>query len=114
VAVKLTKAYGVPGRVREPDPAAGRPFTEIDWRDTSTEVRAIDWQIGKFGLAFQDAATVANLSSLRPNKSLQSGGVDASVQDVLRTPSSPPELPDKTKKDDKKNPKVTKGNPPKK
>lgn len=108
-AVKLTKAYGIPGRVRNADPAANPPrnFTEIDWRDSATEVRAIDWQNGKFGLAFQDAATSANLASLRPNKSIQSGGVDASVQDVLRAPSQPPELPaDKSKDKDKKNPKA--------
>ncbi len=106
-AVKLSKAYGVPGRVREADPATSRMFTEIDWKDSATEVRAADWQNGKFGLVFQDASTVAQLGSLRSAKAVQTNGVDATVQDVLRTPSQPPELPaDKGKDKDKKKPKA--------
>ena len=114
-AVKLSKAYRIPGRVREADPAANRPVTEIDWKDSQTEVRAVDWGNGKFGLVFQDSGTVAQLGSLRSAKATQTNGVDATVQDVLREPSQPPELPKDKGKDkgkDKKSPGAKPGDPP--
>jgi hypothetical protein len=114
-ATKLSKFYGVAGRVRDPDPSPNseRGYTEIDWKDSATEVRAVDWQNGHFGLAFTDAQTHAQLGSLRSAKAVQSSGVDPSVQDVLKMPSQPPELPtDKSKDKDKKNPKKGTTTPP--
>lgn len=92
-AAKLAKAYAVEGRVRAPDPSQSRSFQEVDWKDTNTQVRAVDWPTGKFGLAFQDLATVGQLGSLRTAKPDDSGKVDPSVNDVMRTPSKKPEPP---------------------
>jgi hypothetical protein len=100
---KLNKYYAVDGRVREPDPAQGRPFKEVDWKDSTTEVRAVDWDNGKFAIYFQDAATVANLPNLRKNKEKETGKVDDSVSNVMRDKKAPPPpKPDDKKPGDKK------------
>ncbi|MCC6528566.1 MAG: hypothetical protein IT373_38320, partial [Polyangiaceae bacterium] len=50
----LNKVMGIEGRLRAPDAAAGRPFEEVDWRDSQTHVRAINWGDGKVGFAYED------------------------------------------------------------
>jgi hypothetical protein len=89
---KLNTFYGVNGRVREADAAAGRPFKEVDWKDAQTQVRAVDWGNDQFGIVFQDAATAANITTLRKNKDPVRGEVDAKVKDAGRAkePAGPP------------------------
>lgn len=109
-AAKIAKFYGVAGRVRTADQAKGRPFDEVDWKDTTTEVRASDWANGKFALIFQDAATVANLGNLRSAKPDQANPVDPTVAGVVRPPDAPkgPVEDPKKKTPPPKNPKAPK------
>lgn len=93
----LNKYYGVEGRVRAADEAAGRPFKEVDWKDSNTQVRAVAWDDDQFGLIFQDAATVSQLSTLRKNKETTGNAVDAKVKDAGAKKEAPP-----PPKDDKK------------
>lgn len=87
---KLAKHYGE-GRVREADADAGRPYKEADWKDTTTQVRAVDWANNEFAIIFQDSATVANLPTLRKNKESSGGStVDSKVKDVGRKKDAPP------------------------
>jgi len=89
---KLNTFYGANGRVREPDAAAGRPFKEVDWKDTQTQVRAVDWGNDQFGIVFQESTTVANLPSLRKNKDPVRGEVDPKTRDAgaKKVPDAPP------------------------
>jgi hypothetical protein len=90
---KLAKHYGE-GRVREADAEAGRPYKEADWKDTTTQVRAVDWANNEFAIVFQDSATVANLPTLRKNKESGGGGsIDAKVKDAGRKKDAPPAPP---------------------
>jgi hypothetical protein len=99
--VKISAAYGVPGRICKADPEHGRQHTEVDWRDGHTQVRAIDWENGKFALMFVDLGTVAQLGDLRKVATPEKPEVDPSVQDVLHTPSQPPPKDDKKDKNKK-------------
>lgn len=90
----LNKHYGVDGRARAADEAAGRPFNELDWKDTQTQVRAVDWGGDAFAIAFQDSATVSQLPTLRKNKETTGKQVDAKVKDASSKKDPP--------KDDKK------------
>jgi hypothetical protein len=99
--VKISAAYGVPGRICPADMDHGRAALEVDWRDANTQVRAVDWG-DKFGLIFVDLSTLANVGNLRTAKAQTSTGVDPSVQDVMHTPSQPPVKEDKKDKDKKK------------
>ena len=91
----LNKYYEVDGRVREADEAAGRPYKEVDWKDSKSQVRAVDWDNGAFGLIFQDSATVAALPTLRKNKETQSKQVDSKVKDAGKKKPEPPPPPKK-------------------
>lgn len=115
-ATKLGAYYGTAGRKREADPKAGRNYPEVDWRDSTNEVRAVDWGNGKFGLFFSEVSTVNQLASLRTNKASDKSGVDPTVADVLHQPSQPPELKDASKDKSKQPPPKTKppAVPPKK
>ena len=98
---KVGEAYGAEGRVREANPAEGRPFKESDWKDATTQVRLIDWGGDEIGMGFQDAATVAQLSSLRKNKDLSAvNEVDGKVKELGRAkedPGPPPKADPKGK-----------------
>jgi hypothetical protein len=99
-AVKiLNNYYGVEGRSRPADDAAGRPYREVDWKDTNTQVRAVDWGNDQFGLVFQESSTVAQLATLRKNKESTSKEVDAKVKDAgmkrAPEPTPPPQKPTK-------------------
>lgn len=94
---KINKAYGVDGRVREPDAAAGRPFKEVDWKDAVVQVRAIDWGGDQLAIAFQESATVANLANLRKNTKQDATRVDDKVKDAGKKQPEPPPPPDKKK-----------------
>lgn len=88
--IKLVKHYGVAGRVLEPDPTKNRPMREVDWKDSVSQVRAIDWGGDKVALAFQDGVTVADLDTLRSNKAAKANEVDAKVKaSAAQQPPSP-------------------------
>lgn len=96
---KLNAYYEVAGRVQAADPEKGRPFNEVDYQHAGIQVRAIDWSGDQVGLAFQDAATVAQLPTLRKNAAAGAEKIDDAVSGILRPPSKTPEPP---KPDDKK------------
>jgi len=95
---KLAKHYGE-GRVREADEKAGRPFKEADWKDTSTQVRAVDWGNDEFSIVFQDAVTVSQLDTLRKNKPAGTVGsnIDAKVKDAGAKKEPTPPKPEEKK-----------------
>lgn len=93
----LNKHYEVNGRVRAADEAAGRPYKEVDWKDSKSQVRAVDFDDGTFGLVFQDSATVAQLPSLRKNKDNPKPAVDPKVRDAANKKPEPPPPPKKKK-----------------
>jgi len=95
-AALAAKAYGIEGRVREADAAAGRPYTEVDWKDSATHVRAVDWGNDQVAFIFEDNATAANIAALRPNKLQSQTVIDPRVKDAGRKdPSAPPPKDDK-------------------
>lgn len=95
--IKLSTGYGVAGRVLQPEGA--RYWIEVDWRDATTHLRAIQRSDTAMGLAFEDNGTLGRLSSLRANKPVDDNGIDPDVAAAIRgkdpTPGPPP-------KDDKK------------
>lgn len=94
-AVKLSAQFGVPGRVLQPD--ATRSAVEVDWKDATSHVRAIQRSETALGLAFEDLGTLANLSALRSVKPAVDDGIDPDVAAAMRG-AAPPAPP----KDDKK------------
>jgi hypothetical protein len=97
--VKLAMLYGVPGRVL---PADDKRFaTEVDWKDANSHLRAIERHETAFGLAFEDNATLSNLTALRPVKPVEENGIDPAVAAAARGASADPGPPP-DKKDDKK------------
>ena len=96
--VKLATIYGVPGRVQPPNDT--RFVTEVDWKDGTTHVRAIERGENALGLAYEDSATVASLPSLRTNKPVDDNGIDPAVAAAVRGASPEPGPP--PPKDDKK------------
>lgn len=100
--VKLSTNHGAPGRLL---PADGtRVTTEVDWKDGTTHLRAIQRSDTQLGMAYEDMATVANLSSLRPNKPADDNGIDPDVAAAVRghTPSDPTPPPGQDKDKNKK------------
>ena len=98
VAVKLSAKHGVPGRVLPAD--ATRASVEIDWKDGSTHLRVIQRRDTTLAFAYEDNGTVANLTSLRPNKPASDSGIDPSVAAIMRGsdgPAPPPPAADKKK-----------------
>jgi hypothetical protein len=97
--IKVSTAYGVAGRVLPPD--ANRMALEVDWKDATTHLRAIQRSDAWIAYAYEDNATVANLASLRPNKPVDDNGIDPDVAAAVRGKSPDPGPPPK---DDKKKP----------
>jgi len=95
--VKMSTDFGVPGRVIPPD-GTNRFALEVDWKDATSHLRAIQRGESAMGLAFEDNGTLANLASLRPNKPAQDNGVDPDVAAALGKPSPEPGPPDPKKK----------------
>jgi hypothetical protein len=95
--VKLSTIYGIPGRVSPPNDT--RFVTEVDWKDGTTHVRAIERGENALGLAYEDSATVASLPSLRTNKPVDENGIDPAVAAAVRGQSQDPGPP--PPKDDK-------------
>jgi hypothetical protein len=99
--VKLSTNYGIPGRVRQPDGTTVLAL-EVDWKDATTHLRAVQRSDTALGLAYEDNGTVANLSSLRPNKAVVDNGIDPDVAAMMRPPDAAPGPPPDAKKDPKK------------
>lgn len=98
VAVALTSALGVPGRLQAADYSKGRYGQEVDWKDGSTHLRAID-RGTSYSFAYEDIATLGNLTALRPNKPTQDPDIDPAVAAALgkSEPTPPPPPPPKKK-----------------
>ena len=100
--VKMSTTFGVPGRVVQPD-GTTRYAVEVDWKDATTHLRAIQRGETALGLGFEDNSTLANLGSLRSNKPTADNGIDPDVAAIMRgAPSDPGPPPDKDKKKPKK------------
>lgn len=96
--LKLVKKYGVPGRIQEADYDKGRNATEVDWKDTTTHIRAIQRGEAAVALAYEDRATLSNLPNLRQNKPAATDDIDPAVAAAIRgskAPEPPPPAPDK-------------------
>ncbi len=94
--VKLSTGYGVAGRVLQPEGA--RYWIEVDWKDATTHLRAIQRGDTGMGLAYEENATLASLGSLRSAKPVDDNGIDPDVAAAIRGKDAPPPPP----KDDKK------------
>lgn len=94
---KLATTYGVPGRVLGADYEKGRPSTEVDWKDATTHLRAIQRSDAALSLGYEDLATLGNLASLRSNKPQADDGIDPSVAAIMRPKDqiSPPKTDEK-------------------
>ena len=99
--VKVSTNYGVAGRVLPAD--ANRNALEVDWKDATTHLRAIQRSDTWIGFAYEDNATLGQLASLRPNKAADDNGIDPDVAAAVRGKSPDPGPP--PPKDDKKKPK---------
>jgi hypothetical protein len=97
---KLTAVYGVPGRILPADPAKGRFADEVDWKDSSTRLRAVKRFDTGIALITQELATEMNLANLRPNKPADDNAIDPAVAAALAkgNPDSAGPPPDKGKK----------------
>jgi len=94
--IKHVKAYGVPGRVLQPDYEKGRNSLEVDWKDAATHVRVIQRSDTAVAIAYEDTGTLANLASLRPNKPAADDEIDPAVAAAVRggkAPEPPPPPP---------------------
>jgi hypothetical protein len=94
--VKISTTYGAAGRVVPP--AAPRFAIEVDWKDATTHLRAIQRSDTALGLAFEENATLANLDSLRSNKPVDDSGIDPDVAAAIRGKSNEPGPPPDPKK----------------
>ncbi len=94
--VKLSTNFGVPGRVQTPD--GTRLAVEVDWKDATTHLRAIQRGETSVAIAYEDNGTLANLASLRPNKAVVDTGIDPDVAAIMRGPSQDPGPPPDPKK----------------
>jgi hypothetical protein len=91
--VKLAQQYGVPGRVVPADFAKGHPFAEVDWKDSNTTLRAIQWSDTQLGLVYTDNVTLANIANLRTAKPVQDDGIDPAVAAAVGGGAPPPPDP---------------------
>jgi hypothetical protein len=92
--VKQATALGTPGRVLPPDAAKGRPMPEVDWKDSSSHIRAVQRSNTAFALILEDNVTLGNLASLRTNKPAEDSGIDPSVAAIMGGQSAPPGPPE--------------------
>jgi hypothetical protein len=81
---KLAATFGAPGRVLAADPDKGRMSTEVDWKDASTHLRAIQRSDTALAIAMEDLQTLGNLASLRPNKPQEENPIDPAVAAAVR------------------------------
>jgi hypothetical protein len=100
--VKMTKTYGVAGRMREADFEKGRNATEVDWKDATTRVRVIQRGDTAIAIAYEDRATLGMLESLRTNKPAATDEIDPAVAAAIRGKASEPPPPAAPEKGGKK------------
>ncbi len=81
---KLATTYGVPGRVLGADYEKGRASTEVDWKDATTHLRAIQRSDTALSLGYEDIATLGLLATLRTAKPEKDDGVDPAVAAIMR------------------------------
>lgn len=95
--VKLSTNYGAAGRFLPPD--GTRFVVEVDWKDATSHLRAVQRSDTAMGLAYEDLATLGNLASLRTVKPVDDNAIDPDVAAAVRgkTPDPPPSE-DKKKK----------------
>ena len=86
----LTKTYGVAGRKQEADFAI-RYSNEVDWKDSTTHLRAAERSEANIALIYEDWATSQAIASLRPNKPADNNGIDPVVAGAIR--KAEPETP---------------------
>lgn len=94
--LKHVKVFGVPGRVLEADYEKGRNATEVDWKDPTTRVRIIQRGDTALAVAYEERATLSNLTALRPNKPAATDEIDPAVAAAIRgnkAPEPPPPPP---------------------
>jgi hypothetical protein len=94
--VKMATNYGVPGRVLPPD-GSTRYALEVDWKDGTSHVRAIQRGDAAIAIGYEDNATLMSLATLRVNKPANDSGIDPDVAAVVRGGGGPPPPPDKDK-----------------
>jgi hypothetical protein len=92
--VKLATVLGTPGRVLPPDAAKGRPMPEVDWKDPSNHIRAVQRSNTAFALILEDNVTLGSLASMRTNKPVEDSGIDPSVAAIMGGQSAPPGPPE--------------------
>jgi hypothetical protein len=81
----LTKRFGVAGRVLAEDPAHGRNATEVDWADTTVQVRAIDRSSENIvGLVFQERTTADRMVAIRAGQKGDEGGIDPTITAITK------------------------------
>jgi hypothetical protein len=100
--IKLVKALGVPGRLLDADYEKGRNAMEVDWKDSTTHLRAIMRGDTAVALAYEDNATLAILGTLRPNKPAATDELDPAVAAAVgrskQPEPPPPPAPEKSPK----------------
>jgi len=99
--LKQVKALGVPGRVLQADFEKGRNSLEVDWKDGATHLRVIQRSDTAVAFAYEDTATLGNLTALRPNKPAANDDIDPAVAAAVRgskAPEPPPPPPADAKK----------------
>jgi hypothetical protein len=91
-AVKiLTKKLGAPGKLTEADFAKGRSFTEAQWTDGETVIRAVNRE-PVLGLVYVDKSIQDNLKRYRTNRPVDPHSMDKDVASATKK-AAPPEEP---------------------
>lgn len=96
VGTLAQKVYGTLGRVQEADYSIGRNTMEVDWKDSTTHVRIIQRSDTALAIAYEDLATLANLTALRQNKPVVDDGIDPAVRAAVgggHSEAAPPASP---------------------
>jgi hypothetical protein len=89
----LEAALGVKGRDQAAAADKGRKVRELDWKDGTSHLRALDRGAKDYSIAYVESATEAKLDTLRPNKPAAKPAVDPSISDALRGAPPPPAPP---------------------
>ena len=88
---KLAKDLGVAGRLLAADTV--RAMQEVDWKDANTHLRVIDRGSDKIAFAYEDNATLGNLSTLRASKPAAVNEIDPAVAAITRKDPEPGPAP---------------------
>ncbi|HVH44329.1 MAG TPA: hypothetical protein VM925_18380 [Labilithrix sp.] len=82
---KLNAQLNAQGRVQAPDAAKGITTNTVDWKDSSSHLRALD-RSGEHlvGIVVEESSTLSNLAALRPNKPVDPNEIDPSITAVTQ------------------------------